>query len=244
MAARLRGRAPFEPELVELLTAFATQIEVALTLARSQERARRLQVQADRDRIARDLHDHVVQRLFGTALSLDRLARGLESSAPDAAERIAGSVDELDSTIAEIRAAIFELHHEEQAPGGSLGSQIREVVRQVTEGQPLRRDVQVRGPADELPADLQPDLLAVVRELVTNVVRHAMAGRVSVAVTVEDEEVRVVVTDDGRGLHPGSVRSGLANLAERAERRDGRLSVPARTVGTQVVWAVRRPSPR
>jgi signal transduction histidine kinase len=196
-------------------------------------------VQADRDRIARDLHDHVVQRIFATALSLDRLSRSLDPAQPEAAERLSHSVDELDGTIAEIRAAIFELHQEEQLRPAALRSQLSDVVRQVTEGRPLRRDVRLRGAVEDLPPGLIPDLLAVVRELVTNVVRHAAASRVTVTLTADDE-VRVVVTDDGVGLHPASVRSGLANLADRAERRGGRLTTSARTVGTQVRWTVPR----
>jgi signal transduction histidine kinase len=239
-AARARGRPAFDAELLDLLTGFATQVEVALRLSRSQERARRLQVQADRDRIARDLHDHVVQRIFATALSLDRLARGMQRSHPAAAERLSRSVDELDQTIAEIRAAIFELHQDDDARPASLHRQVADVVRRVTEGHPLRRDVRVRGRVDELPAALVPDLLAVVRELVTNVVRHAGASRVTVTLTVE-EEVRVTVTDDGRGLDPSTVRSGLANLADRAQRRGGRLDMHPRAAGTQVRWSVPRP---
>jgi signal transduction histidine kinase len=240
VAARLRDKEQFDPAVLDPATAFATQTAVALTLARSQRRERRLTVQADRDRIARDLHDHVVQRIFATALSLDRLSRSLEPSDAGAAERLARSVDELDGTISEIRAAIFELHREDQLRPASLRAQLADVVRQVTESHALRRDVRARGAMDELPSELVSDLLAVVRELVTNVVRHASASRVTVTVTVE-AEVRVVVTDDGVGLHPAAERSGLANLASRAERRGGRLTATARHPGTQVRWAVPRP---
>jgi signal transduction histidine kinase len=239
VALRRRGREPFPAEVLEPVTAFAAQLAVALTLARTQERERRLQVQADRDRIARDLHDHVVQRIFATALSLDRVVRSLEDRVPEAATRIAGAVDELDGTIAEIRAAIFELQEQYRVPPATLRAQLGDVVRQVTEGRSLRRDVRVRGAVEELPADLVPDLVAVVRELVTNVVRHASASRVTVTVHAEDE-VRVVVTDDGVGLRAGTARSGLANLADRAERRGGRLSIVARPVGTQLRWTVPR----
>jgi signal transduction histidine kinase len=221
------------------LSGFAAQVQVALRLARSQERTRRLQVQADRDRIARDLHDHVVQRIFATALSLDRLGRSIDRRQPEVAERLARSVDELDQTIAEIRSAIFELQNDDDTPPVTLGRQVADLVRQVTEGHPLRRDVRVRGRVEELPGALVPDLLAVVRELVTNVVRHAGASRVTVTLTVDDQ-VQVLVTDDGRGLHPASVRSGLANLADRAEQRGGRLTVQPRPEGTQVRWSVPR----
>jgi signal transduction histidine kinase len=238
-AMRLRGRPQFDPGLLEPLSAYATRTAIALALARTQDRERRLQVQADRDRIARDLHDHVVQRIFATALSLDRLSRSLEATQPEAADRLSRSVDDLDSTIAEIRAAIFELHQEDELRPASLRAQLSDVVRQVTEGHPLRRDMRLRGPVDDLPAELVPDLLAVVRELVTNVVRHAAASRVTVTLTV-DAEVRLVVTDDGVGLDPSTERSGLANLADRAERRGGRMSTAPRTAGTQVRWAVPR----
>jgi signal transduction histidine kinase len=240
VALRRREREPFEATLIEPVTALTARAAFALALVHTRQTEHRLELQADRDRIARDLHDHVVQRIFATALSLDRLSRALEHDRPDAAERLSRSVDELDGTIAEIRAAIFELHQEDQHRTASLRSRVADVVRQVTEGRPLRRDVRARGAVEELPAELVPDLLAVVRELVTNVVRHAAASRVTVTLTV-DEEVRVVVTDDGVGLHPASVRSGLANLADRAERRGGRLTTAPRTVGTQVRWAIPRP---
>jgi signal transduction histidine kinase len=240
VALRRRHREPFEATLLEPVTAFTARAAFALALAHTRDTEHRLELQADRDRIARDLHDHVVQRIFATALSLDRLSRALENDRPEAAERLSRSVDELDGTIAEIRAAIFELHQEDQHRTASLRSRVADVVRQVTEGRPLRRDVRARGAVDELPDELVPDLLAVVRELVTNVVRHAAASRVTVTLTV-DEEVRIVVTDDGVGLRPASVRSGLANLADRAERRGGRLTTTPRTAGSQVRWAIPRP---
>jgi signal transduction histidine kinase len=197
-------------------------------------------VQSDRDRIARDLHDHVVQRIFGTALSLDRLSRVLAVEQPEAAERLSRIVDELDATMAEIRSAIFELHQEEGPEPATVRSQLADVVRQVTEGRDLQRDVRFRGAVDDLPRDLVPDLVAVVRELVTNVVRHAAADRVTVTIGSADE-VTVAVADDGRGLPEVTVRSGLANLADRAERRGGRLTTFAASSGTHVCWAVPAP---
>jgi len=240
VALRRRGREPFDAALLEPVTAFSARAAIALALARTREAEQRLRLQADRDRIARDLHDHVVQRIFATALSLDRLSRSLEDDRPEEAERLSRSVDELDGTIAEIRAAIFELQQEDQLRAASLRSRMTDVVRQVTEGRQLRRDVRARGAVEDLPAELVPDLLAVVRELVSNVVRHAAASRVTVTLTADDE-VRIVVTDDGVGLHPAAVRSGLVNLADRAERRGGRLTTAARAVGTQVRWSVPRP---
>ncbi|HSU00479.1 MAG TPA: histidine kinase, partial [Geodermatophilus sp.] len=216
---------------------------LALELAHSQQRERRLQQQADRDRIARDLHDSVVQRVFATALSLDRVSRALQAERPAEAAQLARDVDELDSTMAEIRAAIFELHQDANAPVTSVRSRVSDVVRQATEGADLRRDVRLRGAVDEIPRELVPDLLAVLRELVTNVVRHAGARRVTVTVSAGNK-VRVVVTDDGVGLPVVTVRSGLANLADRAERRGGRLTATGGPAGTQVTWVVPWPQDR
>jgi signal transduction histidine kinase len=239
VAMRLRGREPFPPDTLELASAFAAQASVALELARSQQRERRLQVQADRDRIARDLHDHVVQRIFATGLALDRVSRSLEEQLPETAAALAERVDELDGTIARIRSAIFELHEADDASPDAVRTRIVDVVRSITGGQGLRPDVRLRGDED-LPPALLPDVFAVVRELVTNVVRHAQATRVTVTVTV-DTEVRVVVTDNGIGLPAVSVRSGLTNLADRAERHGGRLTTSTGPKGTQIRWSVPMP---
>jgi two-component system, NarL family, sensor histidine kinase DevS len=237
VAIRRRGREPFEPDTLELASAFAAQAAVALELARSRLRERRLQVEADRDRIARDLHDHVVQRIFATGLALDRISRSLQDTHPDAAAGLAERVDELDGTIARIRSAIFELHEADDASPDAVRSRIVDVVRSITGGQGLRPDVRMRGDLEALPPALVPDLVAVVRELVTNVVKHAQATRVTVTVTV-DEGVRVVVTDNGQGLPDVTVRSGLTNLADRAERHGGRLTTSAGPAGTQIRWTV------
>jgi signal transduction histidine kinase len=238
---RARGREPFCADELDLLSAFAAQASVALELARAQQRERRLHVQADRDRIARDLHDHVVQRIFATGLALDRISRSLEDSAPEVASRIAERVDELDGTIARIRSSIFELQEAEDASPLAVHRRLGEVVRSLTDGHGLRPDLRIRNGAEDLPPDLVHDVVAVVRELVTNVVRHAGATRVTVAVGVTDV-VRVVVTDDGHGLPPIHVRSGLANLADRAERRGGSLAVFSGPSGTEVAWTATRPA--
>jgi signal transduction histidine kinase len=235
-AMRRSGREPFSDDDLDLLAAFAAQASVTLELAHSQQRERLLQRQADRDRIARDLHDHVVQRIFATALSLDRLSRSLEQERPAEAGGLARAVDDLDATMAEIRAAIFELQEQDEA-APSVRGRLTEVVRQATEGRTLRRDVRLRGRVDELPRDLTHDLIAVVRELVTNVVRHADATRVTVTVSA-GSRIRVVVTDDGVGLPAVTARSGLANLADRAERRGGMLGTSGGPTGTEVRWIV------
>jgi signal transduction histidine kinase len=237
VAVRRTGRPSFDRETLELASAFAAQVGVALELARSQARERDQRVSADRDRIARDLHDHVVQRIYATGLALDRIGRALEAEAPEAAARIAERVDELDETIARIRTAIFELHEDSAGASDVVRARLAEVLRSVTEGRGLRADLRVRDGSENLPPALVHDVVAVVRELLTNVVRHAAATRVTVEVLVDDE-VAVVVTDDGRGMPPVTARSGLANLADRAERRGGRMVVTAGPPGTAVTWAV------
>ncbi len=244
MCVRAPDREPFGAEVLDALAAFAAQAAVAIELARSQHRERRLQVQADRERIARDLHDHVVQRIYATALSLDRVARSLQEVDPYAARRVERSVDELDETISQIRSAIFELHDTESGPA-SLGRRVGDVVTRVTEGSGVVSRLELRGDVDGLAGALAHDLLAVTRELVSNVVRHAAAGRVTVTVDAgrgPGDEVAVVVADDGRGLPAVPVRSGLANLEERARRRGGRLAVAADASGTRVSWRVPRGS--
>jgi signal transduction histidine kinase len=237
---RAEGSPAFCPNELELLSAFAAQASVVLELAHAQQRARRLQVQADRDRIARDLHDHVVQRIFATALSLDRLGRSLEDDRRDVSASLSQRVDDLHGTIERIRTSIFDLREAEDPSATGLSRRLADVVRSITEGHEVRPDLRVRSEHDELPPDLLLDLVAVVRELVTNVVRHAQARRMTVAVEIRGT-ASVVVTDDGRGLPPVTVRSGLANLADRAERRGGELSCTSSPTGTEIRWTAPLP---
>ncbi|MGY1745758.1 sensor histidine kinase [Blastococcus sp. SYSU D00695] len=239
VALRREGRPAFDRPALEGAAAFASRVGVALELARSQRRERDLRLVADRDRIARDLHDHVVQRIYATGLALDRIGRSLTEQAPEASARIAERVDELDETIARIREAIFELHDGETTRPAALRARLAEVVRSVTEGRGLRVTLRVRDGSADLPAALVHDVVAVVRELVTNVVRHAAATRVTAEVRV-DSEVTVEVTDDGRGMPAVAARSGLANLTDRAERRGGGLTVTAGPPGTAIRWSVPR----
>jgi signal transduction histidine kinase len=240
---RTAGREPFDADGLDALTSFAAQAAVALELVHSQRRERELQVRADRERIARDLHDHVVQRIYATALTLDRVARSLGDVDPGTARRVGRSVDELDETMTHIRSAIFELQDDRSA-GTPLGRRLADVAARVTEGSGVACRVQLRDDVDGLPGPLTHDLQAVVRELVSNVVRHAGAGRVSVAVDggrAPGDDVVVVVADDGRGMPEAPRRSGLANLAERARRRGGRLTVTGGPGGgTTVTWRAPR----
>jgi signal transduction histidine kinase len=224
------------------MAACARRCAQLLDLAGAQELGRRKELQSDRERIARDLHDHVVQRMFAIGLSLDRMSRSLETGHPDAAARVSRTVDDLDAAITDIRAAIFDLQRNDVLAFPTPSERLADLVRQVTEDQPVRCGVRFDGPVDELPRELLSDVAAVVRELVTNVVRHARAARATMAVRSGTSSLHVVVTDDGVGLPPVTVRSGLANLADRAERLRGQLTTATGPTGTEVRWTV--PLPR
>jgi signal transduction histidine kinase len=239
LLANRAGRAGFGPEVATAAEAFASQAALALQLADARRAERQLAVFADRDRIARDLHDHVIQRLFATGLTLQSLTRQAGSAAVQA--RLHGAVDDLDETIRDIRSAIFALHTA-PSPAGSLRQRVVAVVTETTGGSGLTAEVRIGGDLDTLvPAGIADHLLAVVREAVSNAVRHARARAVTVSVVAAADELRVDVTDDGVGLpDQAGRRSGLANLAERAVTLGGCLTVEPgpEGAGTALVWTV------
>ncbi|MFI6096855.1 GAF domain-containing protein [Lentzea sp. NPDC051213] len=242
--ARPEGEPSFDgPELIE---AFAAQAALVLEFTRAQGDTERLAVLEDRDRIARDLHDLVIQRLFGLGLGLQGLT-GM-STRPQLSERISEFVEEVDHTIREIRRTIFSLQ-EPPSGGTSLRGQLLNAVHESARLLGFEPDVSLEGPLDTVvPEQLRPDLLATLREALTNIVRHARAQHVSVAVSVNRTMTRLelVVKDDGRGLpladdsggaphHAG----GLANMAARARRHHGDCavdSIPGAGVG--ITWFV------
>ena len=228
-----REQASIDPSLP---TMFAEQAALALHLAQARRDQQDLLLLHDRDRIARDLHDLVIQRLFAVGLTLQGAAR-----LPDrdrAAERLDQAVDELDLTIREIRRAIFALGTVEAS------SDVREAVTRVVEragramaARPaLRFEGAVRSRID---LDLVPDVVAVLTEALSNTTRHAGATTFAVELSVVDG-VRLSVGDDGCGMPEEVTESGLANLRQRAERRGGRLTLGAGPGGrgTELVWWV------
>ena len=236
VAARRPGAAPFDESLTALLTDFAQQVGLALDMAARQRLARRLDVYEDRDRIAADLHDHVIQRVFAAGLSLQSVLPRITDS--DARRRISAVVNQLDDTVRDIRTTIFDLHTTDAADGGeSLRRRLLDIVTQ-TAGTAIRPTVRMSGAVDSLVTGaLAADVEAVVREAVSNAVRHAGAEHVTVTVDVGGEVV-VEIVDDGRGIEPRVARSGLRNLAERAERCGGCLAVDALPEGgTRVRWS-------
>ncbi len=218
-----------------MAAAFTAQAGLALHLATAQRRMRELDVLTDRDRIARDLHDHVIQRLFAVGLSLQG---ALNADRAEGTRRVTGALDDLQEVVEEIRTAIFDLH------GGSvtrLRQRIEQAVTQMTVDSAVRPALHIRGPLSVVDATLADHAEAVVREAVSNVVRHASARSVTVSVTVDDD-LTIGVSDDGVGISEDVTRSGLGNLAARARDCGGQFTIAPRPGGgTRLVWSAPLP---
>ncbi|MGW2179693.1 sensor histidine kinase [Streptomyces sp. NPDC001732] len=223
---RARGARPFTETERTLATQFASQAALALMMAEAQRDRERLAVYEDRDRIARDLHDLVIQRLFATGMMLESAQR--RSAETDVQTGVGRAVDELDVTIQEIRTAIFALQQEPaEAPSGLRTRVLREIN---TAAVPLgfKPSHRFLGPVDSLVGELTgKNLIAALREALSNAFRHAEASLIDVVVdataTLPDgrDAVRLSVADDGVGIPEGGRRSGLRNLARRAESLGG-----------------------
>ena len=221
---------------VELISTFANQTALALERVRAQQDRALVAVLEDRDRIARDLHDLVIQRLFASGLqvqgALELIGR------PDVRQTLTKVSDDLDSTIRDIRATIFELQH--RADRSDLRADIRGLAKEYTATFGFAPIVDLLGPVDSaVPTELRPEVLAVVREALSNAARHAHATEVQVEVDVREGILRITIGDDGIGIGETTRRSGLRNLRERAEAHDGRLEVrPNEPHGTILQWMV------
>ncbi len=235
IAANPIGGESFGADATELVVAIALQAALTLQLAEARQAQQQLELYADRDRIARDLHDQVIQRLFATGMSLESV---LPQAPAVMQPRLHRAVDELDQSIRDIRGTIYALQAAPDSPAG-LRQRLVRIAEDVAGGSGLRLDVRVDGPVDStVPAEIAEHATAVLREAVTNVVRHAEATTVAVSVTATDR-LRIEILDDGVGLPAAGRRSGLTNLAERAARLGGDFtaeSAPAK--GTRLVWEV------
>jgi signal transduction histidine kinase len=235
VALRKRDAHPFQPAEVPLLTSFAEQATLALELGEKNRAQRQLDVFGDRDRIARDLHDRVIQRLFATGLQLQSTLR--RSPDPTVQRRIQQAVEDLDETVREIRTSIFDLHTTGEGAEGGLRRRLLDAAADAAAGYGLSPSVRIAGAVDTLvPPEVGAHAVAVVQEAVSNAARHARAGAVTLTVEAGDE-LLVEVVDDGCGIDPGSARSGLRNLEGRAHECGGSLEVrPATGGGTRLSW--------
>lgn len=241
MLARRRGCPPFVAAEVAELSGFAGQAALALELADRRRDAEQMSLLEDHDRIARDLHDLAIQRLFATGMTLQSAQRLVEH--PQAAERLARAIDDLDATIKIIRSTIFGLR-EREVPGEAPKLRLRAVRALDEAGAVLgfTPALRMEGLIDtEVSPAVAEEVLAVIGEALANVARHARATSVEVAIAATDGVLTVSVSDDGIGIPKGGGRSGLRNLSERAERLGGELSISTREQGnggTRLEWRV------
>jgi two-component system, NarL family, sensor histidine kinase DevS len=228
------GQGAFTDEQLEMMAAFADQAALAWQLATSQRRMRELDVLTDRDRIARDLHDHVIQRLFAVGLALQGTVPRMRDS--EVQQRLSEAVDDLQGVIQDIRTTIFDLHGASQGIT-RLRQRIDEAVAQFA-GSGLRTTVQFVGPLSVVDSALADHAEAVVREGVSNAVRHADATTLTVKVRVEDD-LSIEVSDNGRGMPDEFTGSGLTNLRRRAEQAGGEFTIESTpgTAGTMLRWS-------
>jgi signal transduction histidine kinase len=224
----------------ELAANSAGQAALALMLARGRREKERIVLLEERDRIARDLHDLVIQRLFATGISLSGAARVADTPQP-VVDRLESAVDALDTTVKEIRATIFELHQPVGHAVGGVRGRILEEAAAAAVVLGHAPSTRFTGPVDAMVDDaLAGDLLGALREALANVAKHAAAQRVEVLVAVENDAVLLQVTDDGVGV-PEELgrRSGLLNLSERAARYGGSCTITSRATGGSVLsWRV------
>ena len=235
-AGRRPGSMPLAAPAVEMLVSFAAQAGVGLELAEHRRDAQRLAVFEDRDRIARDLHDLVIQRLYATGMSLESVSARLGDT--DSRQRVSSAVDDLDETIKQIRSAIFGLHARPAADEAGVRDQILEVAKQAAIALGFAPALRMSGLHDDIPADVAEHLLGALREALSNAARHAQATRVEVTVEGGPELV-LLVRDNGVGIKETGRRSGLANLADRAGLLGGSMRTgPADGGGTELEWRV------
>ena len=235
--SRPTGGAAFTDADVEMAFAFAAQASIALEVVRAREDRQRLETAQDRARIARDLHDHVIQRLFGAGLSLQAVSATVDA---ETSAHIEAQIDAIDAAIQDIRTVIFALSSGERRGAKRLRDRLLDVVAEVAGNWPSQPRISFAGPLDSLvSAELADDLVAVLRELLTNVVKHAHSKAVEIEVAIVDDKVKLAVDDDGRGISGSAPRSGLANVAERAALRHGDCRIAPRPGGgTRIEWSV------
>jgi signal transduction histidine kinase len=236
IAGRIGRHTTFTAADLDMAETFAGQATIALELADARAAQQQLAALEDRDRIARDLHDHVIQRLFAVGLSLQGIAAKANDSAIGA--RLAQAVEELDETISQIRSTIFDL--QDTIPDNRLRSRVKAVVEELEPVLGVQLELRWSGPLDTLvDSSLITDVEAVVREALTNVARHAQASTLRVSIGADPDQLTVDVIDDGVGLRDNRRRSGLVNLRNRADSRGGTLTLENHEQGgLRLRWSI------
>jgi signal transduction histidine kinase len=232
--ARGGDQPPFDETDLDLANDFATHAAIALVLASAREDARALTILAERERIAHDLHDHVIQRLFAAGMDLQgTLAR---ARSPEVVDRLNRTLDDLQTIIEEIRTTIFQL----KSPLGKNGDfrqRIQRVVADLTENRDIVMTIRMHGPMTAVGGELAEHAAAVTAEAVSNTLRHSGASRLTVEVSVADMFV-LDISDNGCGIPVDNLRnSGLANMKHRAEQLGGTCEITNPPEGgTRVHW--------
>ncbi len=243
--ARRVGQDPFNAGEVAVAEVFASAAAIVLALGSARESLERMRISSEHERIARDLHDTVIQRLFGLGMRLQAAERLAD---PVVGERIRSTVDSIDEVIREIRETIFDLNRPPGSDGtANLRGRLREVVAESSESLGFKPRLAFRGPVESaIGEDTIGPLCAVVRESLSNVSRHAKAASVDVVVSVADGWVTLSVADDGVGYSPGPAAGhGMENMQARAMQFGGEFSVARRhPTGTLVQWRVPLDGPR
>ncbi|MDT0449563.1 sensor histidine kinase [Streptomyces hesseae] len=236
LLARAVGRPPFTEDEIRPLEVFAGQAALALELADRRRDAEQLALLEDRDRIARDLHDLAIQRLFATGMTLQSAARLIDHSA--AAERVTRAVGDLDDTIKIIRSTIFGLRAKDSEPSPLLRARAARVVGEAATHLGFPPRLSMEGLLDtDVPSRVADHVVAVLVEALSNVARHAHATRVEVNLQATAGRVLLAVTDNGVGIPEGGRRSGLRNLAERAAAVGGGLEIQVPSEGgSRLLW--------
>ena len=233
--ARAVGGPTFSPAELEMAADFAAQASLAIEFARGRIDSVQLELVQDRNRIARDLHDHVIQRLFASGLSLQSLV-GLVPS--ELRTSLSEQVDAIDAAIAQIRTAVFTLGSRSAVGAAGLRSRVLEVVSELTPHLSSTPSLTFSGPVDlMIDGDFAADVVAVVREGLSNIARHANASECGIDVSIIESMVVVSIEDDGDGVTGTERSSGTANLADRAASYGGDFALLARSPrGTRLLW--------
>ena len=237
LLGRVAARPGYTGTDLDMAAAFADHAAMTMELAQARTDQITLAQAEDHDRIAGDLHDHVIQDLFAFGMRLQGYAARTD---PATAERVSGYADTVDEIIKKIRTSIFGLHQPRAAPAG-LPARVMEIIEEHTPQLGFTPGIRFAGPLDPGPDEaLAHDILAVIREALSNCARHAHATAVAISLVLQDGLITLDITDNGRGLGTPARSSGLASMRSRAERNGGafQLTTPA-TGGTQLTWTAR-----